>query len=280
MLSICETHPKTSPGLSRRELLRIGGVGMLGLSLPHLLGRRVAAAPDSSANPLFGRAKNIIYLFLAGGPSQYETFDPKPEAPAEIKGSFQPIATTVPGMHFCELLPRVARIADKLAVVRSFATDDPNHESGGYWVNTGYKYTGPNSRSINPTDWPTLGSIVKMLRPSDNVPFSTVALPEPIVANPNVLLPGHNAGFLGSRWDPDLFNCDPSAEGFQIEGLAAPVEVPALRLLARGNLLDQIERVSRFVAEHPAARDHDRLTRESLDLVVSGAVRGAFSLDR
>lgn len=280
MLSIHETHSKISPGLSRRELLRIGGVGMLGLSLPQVLGRQVAAAPDSSEIPLFGRAKNIIYLFLAGGPSQYETFDPKPEAPAEIKGSFQPIATTVPGIQFCELLPRVARIAGKLAVVRSFATDDPNHESGGYWVNTGYKYTGPNSRSINPTDWPTLGSIVKMLRPSNSVPFSAVALPEPVVANPNVLLPGHNGGFLGSRWDPDLFKCDPSAEAFQIEGLAAPVEVPALRLLARGNLLDQIERASRFVAEHPAARDHDRLTRESLDLVVSGTVRGAFSLDR
>ena len=280
MLSIHEPHSKASRDLSRRELLRIGGVGMLGLSLPQLLGQKAGAATDGAAGPMFGRAKNIIYLFLSGGPSQYETFDPKPEAPAEIKGSFQPIATNVAGLQFCELLPRVARIADKLAVVRSFATDDPNHESGGYWVHTGHKYTGPNMRSVNPTDWPTLGSIVKMLRPSDSVPFSAVALPEPIVANPNVLLPGHNAGFLGSRWDPELFKCDPAAANFQVEGVAAPLEVPALRLAARRDLLDQVERAAQFVATHPAARDHDRLTRESLDLVLSGTVRGAFALDR
>jgi uncharacterized protein (DUF1501 family) len=280
MLSIHESHSKLSRGVSRRELLRIGGVGMLGLSLPHLLERQAAATAEAAAGPMFGRAKNIIYLFLSGGPSQYETFDPKPEAPAEIKGTFQPIATNVPGVQYCELLPRVSRIADKLAVVRSFATDDPNHESGGYWINTGYKYLGPNMRSINPTDWPTLGSIVKMLRPSDSVPFSAVALPEPIVANPNVLLPGHNGGFLGSRWDPDLFKCDPSAENFTVEGLAAPAEVPALRLTARRDLLDQVERAAQFVAAHPASRDHDRLTRESLDLVLSGTVRGAFALDR
>ncbi len=280
MLSIHESHSIGSRGLSRREILRIGGVGMLGLSLPQLIGRQSVAAPEAVAGALFGRAKNIIYLFLAGGPSQYETFDPKPEAPVEIKGSFQPIDTSVPGIQFCELLPRVARIADKLAVVRSFATDDPNHESGGYWVNTGHKYLGPNMRSINPTDWPTLGSIVKMLRPSDSVPFSAVALPEPIVANPNVLLPGHNGGFLGSRWDPDLFKCDPSAANFQVEGLAVPPEISALRLTSRRDLLDQVERAARFVAEHPAARDQDRLTRESLDLVLSGTVRGAFALDR
>jgi len=282
MLSIHEPLSGPSRNLSRRELLRIGGVGMLGLSLPQLLGRHTAAAAETgaAASVTFGRAKNIIYLFLSGGPSQYETFDPKPEAPAEIRGTFRPIATNVAGIEYCELLPRVARIADKLAVVRSFATDDPNHESGGYWINTGHKYTGPNMRSINPTDWPTLGSIIKLLKPSDQVPFSAVALPEPIVANPNVLLPGHNGGFLGSRWDPDLFKCDPAAENFHVEGLAAPAEVPALRLAARGDLLKRFEHAVEFVGEHPAARDLDRLTRESLDLVLSGTVRGAFALDR
>ena len=150
---------------------------MLGLSLPHLLGRQAAATTDTPAGPMFGRAKNIIYLFLSGGPSQYETFDPKPEAPAEIKGTFQPIATNVPGIQFCELLPRVARIADKLAVVRSFATDEPNHESGGYWVNTGHKYIGPNMRSINPSDWPTLGSIDRTSKRDGSAYFSMSSRP-------------------------------------------------------------------------------------------------------
>jgi hypothetical protein len=160
MLRLREAGIDRRHALSRRELLRIGGVGMLGLSLPHLLAERASAARTEADGPMFGRAKNIIYLFISGGPSQYETFDPKPGAPADIRGTFQPIDTSVPGVQLCELLPRVARIADRLAVVRSFATDDPNHESGGYWVHTGYKYAGPNARSINPTDWPTLGSIV------------------------------------------------------------------------------------------------------------------------
>src|SRR6185295_18440216 len=121
--------------ISRREWLRVGGLGALGLSLPALL--RAEQPPNASpaaplargegrlASPLalqgasFGRAKNVIFLWLQGGPPQHETFDPKPDAPAEIRGAFQPIATNVPGIRFCELLPRIAGHADKLAVVRS-----------------------------------------------------------------------------------------------------------------------------------------------------------------
>ncbi len=107
----------------------------MGLGLSQLLSLnspRLASPASQAGSPTFGRAKSIIYLYLSGGPSQYETFDPKPEAPVEIRGTFRPIATNVPGVDFCELLPRTALIADRLAVVRSFATDDNNHESGGY----------------------------------------------------------------------------------------------------------------------------------------------------
>lgn len=228
---------------------------------------------------MFGAAKNIIWLFLSGGPSQYETFDPKPDAPAEIRGTFRPIATSVPGTQICELLPRVAKIADKLAIVRSLATDDPNHESGGYWVHTGRKYTGPNMRSVNPDDWPTLGSIVKMLKPSATVPFSSVMLPEPIVANPNVFLPGQNAGFLGPRWDPELFKCDPAAPGFTIDGFASPDDVPALRLSARRSLLQEVDQAARLVRES-SVQEHDRLTQEAIGLLLSGTARGAFALEQ
>ena len=158
MLSICDRPVRLCDGMSRRELLRVGGLGMLGVSLPRLL--QAAASPASSAtDAAFGRAKNIIFLYLAGGPPQHETFDPKPDAPAEIRGPFNPISTNIPGIQFCELLPRTAALADKLAVVRSMATDDNTHSSSSHWVLTGYKYQGPNPRTIQPSDWPYFGMI-------------------------------------------------------------------------------------------------------------------------
>jgi hypothetical protein len=262
--------------MTRREWLSIGGVQMLGLSLGTLLQSRAAGA--SGLGGTFGRAKNLIYLFLAGGPSQFETFDPKPDAPAEIRGAFKPIATRVPGVRFCELLPRTAAVADRLAVVRSMSTGDPNHESGGYWIHTGYRYTGPNMRAVHPTDWPCLGSVVKVLKPSTKVPFTTVMLPEPIIANPNVYLPGQNAGFLGRRWDPELFRCDPAAPGFRIEGLDTPADLPSIRLSARQGLLEQIQGAARTAGA--GVQDQERCRREAMQVLLSGTVRKAFDLEQ
>ena len=265
--------------IGRRELLRIGGITPLGLTLAHLVHGQTSGAEKFSQNSLFGRAKNIIWLYMSGGPSQYETFDPKPNAPAEIRGVFKPIATNVPDIQICELLPRIAGIVDKLAIVRSMATDDPNHESGGYWINTGRKYTGPNMRSVNPDDWPTLGSIVKMLKPSTELPFSSVMLPESIIANPNVFLPGQNAGFLGHRWDPEIFKCDPSSPGFRIDDFSPLDDVSSLRLAARRDLLQQFDLASqrRNLTGNP---QHDRQNEEAFGVLLSGATHSAFSLDQ
>lgn len=238
------------------------------------LSQNVKAESGSS----FGRAKNLIYLYLSGGPSQYETFDPKPDAPVEIRGSFTPISTSVAGTQICELLPKTARLVDRLTIVRSFATDDPNHESAGYWVNTGRKYQGPDMRALAPTDWPTLGSIVKMLRPSDAGPFSTVMLPEPIIANPNVFLPGQNAGFLGRRWDPEILRCDPSAPEFNIESLKLQEQMSEHRLGARNMLLNNFSALQRIGTREIG--EYERLRQEAMSLLISGTTRGAFSLDQ
>jgi hypothetical protein len=273
---------------SRRELLRVGSIPVLSINLAQLLGATASPASPREAGTLaarddvsaFGRAKNIIYLFLSGGPSQYETFDPKPDAPAEIRGAFRPISTNVPGIDFCELLPRTARIADKLAVVRSFATDDNNHESGGYWVNTGHKYVGPDMRALAPTDWPTLGSIIKMLKPTDRGPFSSVMLPEPIVANPNVFLPGQNGGFLGPRWDPEIFRCDPASPGFHIDGFSLPDDVPGSRLSSRESLLALFDAASRGLDRSPMLTEYSRLQQDALGILASGSARSAFALEK
>lgn len=272
-----EEHLRTNRSVRRRTLLQLGGVSSLGLSLPQLLSPANLQADQTTRGNQFGKAKNLIWLFLSGGPSQYETFDPKPDAPAEVRGVFSPIATRIPGTQFCELLPRIAGIADQLAIVRSMATDDPNHESGGYWVNTGHKYTGPNMRSVSPDDWPTLGSVIKMLKPGTSLPFSSVMLPESIIANPNVFLPGQNAGFLGPRWDPEVFRCDPSAPDFRIDEFSSLSDVPMMRLTARRNLLEQFDQSTRLL-QTTGLREYDRQTKDALGVLLSGTARGAFAL--
>ena len=263
--------------VARRSLLQIGGVGGFGLS--QLLAQTASGDVESSGDPTFGRAKNYILLYMSGGPSQYETFDPKPDAPAEIRGVFQPISTTVPGVQICELLPRISQIADKLAIVRSMATDDPNHESAGYWVNTGRKYTGPDMRALAANDWPTMGSIVKRLKPSDTVPFTTVQLPEPIIANPGIFLPGQNAGFMGREWDPEIFRCDPSAAGFHVDGFALQADVTAQRLSNRRQLLGTLEEQFRSLQRNAQTANYGRQAQEAFSVLLSGAVKQAFGLD-
>jgi hypothetical protein len=264
-------------GLDRREWLRVGGLSTLGLTLPALLQARGADAADRT----FGKAKNVLFLFLQGGPPQHETFDPKPDAPAEVRGEFKPIQTNVPGVHFCELLPRTAAIADKLAVVRSLRTHTDLHDASAYWVFTGYKYAGRESRQISPTDWPYLGSVLKIVKPSERMPsYTSVWLPDVMRLNDNVQPAGQTAGFLGRRWDPQRVICDPSSPQFRIEGLAAPADVPPLRLSARESLLSQVDRHVAGVEKSGVLDDFDQLGREAFGLLSTGAARTAFDLER
>lgn len=266
--------------IDRRELMRIGALQVAGLTLPTLLRARAMASTAPAPDAMFGRAKSVIWLYLAGGPSQFETFDPKPDAPTEVRGIFNPISTNVPGIQISELLPRTARIADKLAIVRSMATDDNNHESGGYWINTGHKYVGPNMRSVNPTDWPCLSSMVKMLHPDQKSPMRAVHIPEAIVANPNVLMPGQNGGFMGRAWDPDLFHCDPSAARLDVKSFTLPGDMPSLRLNGRRDLLEQLNHYSRLADKREIVEGHDAFASQALDLLLSGKAQNAFAMER
>ena len=233
-------------GPNRRQVLHIGGLGGLGLSLPALLQAKEQST-GTNQDACFGKAKNIIYLWLQGGPPQHETFDPKPTAPKEIRGAFRPIQTTVPGIQFCELLPRIARIADKLAVIRSISTDDNVHSSSGYRVLTGYRYQGANARTIQTTDWPYFGSMVKMLQPSTALPgLSTVWIPDIMRLNESVTPAGQTGGFLGRQWDPDRFIGDPAKSGFRTDALKSAI--PDLQLERRASLLDRVDQS--FLKEH------------------------------
>jgi hypothetical protein len=280
MFSLQHHGTRLCDGIPRREWLRLGGLSVLGLSLPTLL-RAQAQAASAPQSATFGRAKSVIYLWLQGGPPQHETFDPKPDAPAEIRGEFKPISTNVPGIQFCELLPRTAQIADKLAIVRSVHTDDNNHDVSGYWVLTGYPYGPGTARQIKPTDWPYMGSIIKMLKPSERLPaLSSVWIPDMMRLNDNVQPAGQTAGFLGAHWEPERFVGDPSTPDFQIEGLSLPEEIPTLRLSRRVDLLEQIEGHFRRLDRGGAANDYDQISQHAFGLLTSGAARDAFNIQR
>jgi hypothetical protein len=279
MLPIFSASIAGNRDLSRREWLRVGGLNALGLSLPTLLAADAQASVGNTDHPTFGRAKNVIYLYMGGGAPQHETFDPKPDAPAEVRGSFKPIHTNVPGIDFCELLPRTARIADKLAVCRAVSTDDNTHSTSGYWVLTGFKYQGTNAREIQPTDWPHIGSVVQMLKPSDTGPFSFAWLPEPMVANPGVRVSGQSAGFLGRRWDPQNFTCDPQAPNFVVKEFQLPGDLPPMRLSSRTSLLNQVDSYFRLAERADQVREYGRLKQEALGILTTGRARAAFAIE-
>ena len=254
----------------------MGSLAAPGMSLAGLLQADSQTSDFITAGTSFGKAKNVIFLYLAGGPPQHETFDPKPNAPDAIRGPFRPISTNVPGIQFCELLPRTAGIADKLAVIRSVATDDNIHSSSGAWVLTGYKYRGANARRISETDWPYFGSLVKMLQPGDRLPaLSSVWLPDVWRLNENVTPAGQSAGFMGSLWDPEIFVGDPSGHRYEIESLKA-TDVSAPRMHLRHDLLAHLER--RFDRLNGPIQVYDAYQQQAFDLLTSGTARKAFNV--
>lgn len=201
-------------GFTRRDLLHVGGLSLLGLHATGLPG--ASAAPDTASRPAnpskahagsFGRAKSCILVYLVGAPPQHETFDPKPEAPAAIQGELKAIPSAVPGTAIGELLPRFAEWTDRLTIVRSMTHEWPfhavNYALAGIPQINPRKESDPNDR----TEWPFLGSVVDYLADrsssaSPSVPRN-VALPFPVYAHVNFrLLGGPYAGFLGQKYDP------------------------------------------------------------------------------
>jgi hypothetical protein len=274
------THATARPH-NRREWLRIGGLGCLGLSLPNLLAPRLSAAsPSSLPAKSFGRAKSCIILFLGGGPPQHETFDPKPDAPIELRGDFKSIRTSVPGLKFCELLPDTARIAHKLTVIRSMTTGINAHAVSGYQMMTGRVHPAKVDRPVSPEDWPHIGSLVAALKPSQRSPLSAVTIPEPLVNNPGVAWPGQTGGFMGHSWDPRLFKCDPSAPDFRIDELTLPDNVSLDRLASRKGLIANLDSRLRKADKDGRLAGLETSRQQAFDMLSSSATRRAFELDR
>src|SRR5262245_21290770 len=158
-------------GITRRDWLRIGSLGLAGLSLPHVAAAR-AGAPT--------KARSCIVLCFLGGPPQHETWDPKPNAVAEVRGDLRPIQTNVPGILVGELMPKTARHLDKISVLRAVATNDNSHSSSGCYMTTGYRHAPvgvENARPGKPNDWPCLGSLVRRAMPAQGGLPAAITLP-------------------------------------------------------------------------------------------------------
>lgn len=281
MLSFFDRPQRLCDGFSRREWLRVGGLSALGLSLPGLLqARRAQAMPAAPTGAGGGKARSCIFLFMLGGPPQHETWDPKPEAPAEIRGELKPIDSKVPGIQVGELMPNVAKVVDKVCVLRALSTNDNAHSSSGYWVLTGTPHTPMNSENARPgapNNWPCLGAVVKHLRPERSGLPAAVTLPEHIWNTGMIPWPGQDAGWLGRQADPWLMMCDPSEPGFQIPGLSLPAEVPSPRFVGRQSLLSSLD--ERFQSAR-AIGGYGSYRQQVCDLLAAPKARQAFQLEQ
>ncbi|MCI0465136.1 MAG: DUF1501 domain-containing protein [Gemmataceae bacterium] len=280
MLSLPGTGVRLCEGLTRREWLRAGGLGALGLALPDLLRARATATP---VRPMasFGRARSCIVAFLFGAPAHQDVWDLKPDAPAEVRGEFGPIATTVPGILVGEHVPHVARQAHRFALVRSVTHPDNTHTVAMHYMLTGQRHAQPSTNPRNqPGDFPTFGAVVRYLHPGRGPLPSGISLNAPAnqVSAANHIFPGFFAGLLGSSFDPLFIAQDPSRPDFN--PFPAPQGVDAGRLTRRRDLLGEVDRRRQALESSAAARALDGYHEQALALVASPLARQAFDLSR
>ena len=279
---------------SRREWLRIGSLSSLGLSASQLLANQanaqstvtpavVAALQAKGIAGSFGKAKGCIVLFMLGGPPQHETWDPKPEAPAEIRGDFKPIATATPGLQVGELMPQTAKWTNHIAVLRAMATDDNAHSASGYWMLTGNPHSPKNAENSlpgPPNDWPCMAAVVRHLKGDAGPLPGSIRLPEEIWNTGRLLWPGQDAGWLGSHADPWLVNCDPNAPDFRIPDIALPAELTSERFAQRRDFLSQLNRSLDKMQSSPQLQRWGAWQSKAIDLIRTKETQNAFSIDQ
>lgn len=261
---------------TRREVLRVGALSVF--SSAALPGASYAAASSSTARST--RDKACILLFLQGGPSHLDLWDPKPHAPREVRGPFSSISTAVGGLRLTDSLPKTAAEAGKLAVIRSMTHGFNNHIAGTYIMHTGSTNQPNADREAAADDFPGPGAILNFLqKKATNVPAS-VSLPNWLsIPGPSNRMPGQFGGFLGSQHDPFLIQGDASKPGFKPLSLTLPGDVSAARLRSRGSLLTQLDRgVKRL--ENRATRARDRYFETAITFLTDHRLRDALDLRR
>lgn len=258
--------------LQRREILRIGAVSLFAGTMAR------SAAASGSNSKTKGTAKSCIYILLQGGPSHIDLWDLKPNAPAEVRGSFQPIATQVPGMMIGELMTRTAAVADKLTLIRSMEHKFSNHIAGTYIMLTGSTNQPDADREAKADDFPGPGAILNSLeRDVRGVPVS-VSLPNWLsIPGPSNRMPGQYAGWLGATHDPFLIAGDPNSTGFRPLELSISEDVGIGRFRSRVGLLQQLDQEARNL-EGQVIRSRDRMYATAYEMLTDPRVRDAIDL--
>lgn len=266
---------------SRRGVLQLGGGGLLSVGLPEILAAQAVASPQNG-DPAFGRAKRCIFLFMWGGPSQLDTFDLKPDAPAEVRGDFSPISTATPGLQVCEHFTGLAARTDRVAVIRSLTHTDPAHLSSGHATLTGHLAPVVNSDADAPSarDTPFFGSVLSRLRESSGALPGSVMLPWRAYhpAAPGGQAPGQHGGWLSRKYDPFLVQGDPNAESWSIPELTLPDGLDAERLADRRRLLQVVDDQVRSLANSAEAGRMTAYQQQAFDLVASPEAKTAFDV--
>jgi hypothetical protein len=264
--------------ITRREWLRISSLAGLGLTAP--FSRSVRGTSASSGATGFGKAKSVILVYTSGGQSQLDTWDPKPDAPREIRGDFRPIDTTIAGVRICEHLSQVARAANLFTIVRSVSHEDLDHGSATYLTMTGnYHVRRSGNPPIDPAnDLPTYGSVLHRVRPGGKLPFTAVHVNGPLQV-PTFLAPGQFAGRLGSSCEPLLIG-DPTQKNGAVCGMENLADLPPVRQHARQTLLESLDQYSQRMQQNRALLDLDEKYRQAHELLSSQHGRRAFDLER
>jgi hypothetical protein len=284
----------TCDGYTRRDLLRVGSSAALGLTLGSLFRLQAHAGEEAAANagPGFGKAKSVILLYLQGGPSHLDLWDPKDNVPDNVRSVFKAIDTKLPGVKFTEVLPKFARVNDKVTLIRSMSYTPVglfNHTAAIYQLLTGYTTdkVSPSGQLEPPTpkDFPNVGSQIVRLKPPTVPMLPFVMMPRPLQES-NVVNKGGTAGFLGRAYDPYyLFppgdDMDMTKmERITVDDLQLRHEVSSVRLERRANLRDTIAHGMKDIEKATKKYDLDEYYSKALGLVLSGRARNAFDLSR
>jgi hypothetical protein len=271
MLSLIGAPFRCCDGVSRRSFLKAGFLGLAGLSLSDYLRAKAAAETRGLAG---SDDLSIILVWLDGGPPHHETYDPKPDAPAEFRGPLKAIDTTVPGIQISELLPRHAALMSKMSIIRSMHHNNGDHFAAAHWMLTGY--FGSNAADLGP-QYPSAGSIISKLKgPKKPGMPAYVGLPQ---THSIGLSPGyHGAAYLGVAYNPFSADGDPNNDGYKVPNLALPGGVDPIRLGNRRGLLASFDQARHDVDASGLMDGLDRFSQEAFSLITSPAARAAFDL--
>ncbi len=292
------------PRFTRRSMLEAGSIGILGLGMNHV--SALCAADVVEKELPAGRAKSVILIFLSGGLTQHDSFDPKPDAPADIRGEFNPIATRTPGLQICEHLPMLAERSQKWSVIRSLTTPYNEHSQGHMAILSGRTPmpVGFNASKPQASDWPSIASVVGDALPArnNNLP-PAVALPERLIHRTGRVIPGQFGGQMGGHRDPWFIEASPfNAKSygaypdyefhfvrgrernenlkFQAPNLSLPEGLDGTRFASRSQLSSLLDQQRRQLGQAADVQSFDQYRQASISLLSNPQVQQAFDVHR